>query len=159
MDDFEQRIERDGAEALRSLRAEVDAIDVCDDLPHRIVHPDMVPENAIEVKDRSLVIVDWANAGLGPRLWSLGMTLFAAGARDLRLVEKVISRYVKRSALETREIQRLEGAIYARPLTIHAWEVVHGISTLAETPHAIQFFKRVSAQTAEAARVAFALER
>jgi Ser/Thr protein kinase RdoA (MazF antagonist) len=159
MDRFGQNIATDDAKVFNALRAEINTLDDCDDLPHRFVHPDMVPENAVEVSDRSLVIIDWSNAGRGPRLWSLGMTLFAAGARDLRLVEKVVSRYVRHSSLTPPELDRLEGAIFARPLTIHAWEIVHGISTLAESNVAVRFFKRVSTQTAEAARASFALER
>jgi Ser/Thr protein kinase RdoA (MazF antagonist) len=159
LDDFAPRVRDDDVKAFRSLRARVKGIDVCDDLPHRLVHPDMVPTNAIEVEDRSLVIVDWANAGRGPRLWSLAMTLFAAGARDLRLVEKVISRYVRRSSLTGEELERLENAIMARPLTIHAWEVVHGRTSLEESPATIRYLKAMSAQIAVAARASFALER
>ena len=159
LDDFAPRVRDDDVKAFRSLRARVKGIDVCDDLPHCLVHPDMVPTNAIEVEDRSLVIVDWANAGRGPRLWSLAMTLFAAGARDLRLVEKVISRYVRRSSLTGEELERLENAIMARPLTIHAWEVVHGRTSLEESPATIRYLKAMSAQIAAAARTSFALER
>ena len=105
-------------------------IDTCEDLPHCFVHPDMVPSNAIEVDDGSIAIVDWANAGRGPRLWSIGMSLFAAGVRDARLVEKFVSRYVKWGSLEPEELDRLDGAIRARPLTIHAWEIAHGRTSL-----------------------------
>jgi Ser/Thr protein kinase RdoA (MazF antagonist) len=145
--------------AFKKLTAAVSAIDVCEDLPHCFVHPDMVPLNAIERDDGSLAIVDWANAGRGPRLWSLGMSLFAAGVRDMRLVEKFVSRYVKWSSLQPDELTRLDGAIRARPLTIHAWEVVHGRTALSETAQAIRFFKRTSAEIADAARHSFALRR
>jgi Ser/Thr protein kinase RdoA (MazF antagonist) len=159
MDVFAPRVENEDVKVLKALRKQVDALDVCDDLPHCFVHPDMVPMNALELDDRSLVIVDWTNAGRGPRLWSLGMTLFAAGARDMRLVEKVISRYIKHTSLDPDELERLEGAIYARPLTIHAWEIVRGRKALADTPLTIRFLQRVSAQIADTARAAFALER
>lgn len=159
LDDFAAHLRGDDVKAFRALRTSVNGIDVCDDLPHCLVHPDMVPANAVEVEDRSLVIVDWANAGRGPRLWSLAMTLFAAGARDMRLVEKVVSRYVRRASLTGEELERLEGAIMARPLTIHAWEVAHGRSSLVESPATIRYLKRVSAQIAVAARASFALER
>jgi Ser/Thr protein kinase RdoA (MazF antagonist) len=145
--------------AFKALCAEVTAIDVCEDLPHCFVHPDMVPANAIELDDGSLSIVDWANAGRGPRLWSLGMSLFAAGVRDMRPVDKFVSRYVKWSALQGDELIRLDGAIRARPLTIHAWEVVHGRKTLSETKQTIRFLKRTSLEIADAARYSFTVQR
>jgi len=145
--------------ALTALSAAVSKIDTCEDLPHCFVHPDMVPLNAIEVDDGSIAIVDWANAGRGPRLWSLGMSLFAAGVRDARLIEKFVSRYVKWSALEPEEVVRLEGAIQARPLTIHAWEVVHGRKPLSESAQTIRFLKRTSGEIAAAASDSFALRR
>ena len=57
------------------------------DLPHAFVHPDFVPANAITTPDDHRVIVDWAGAGNGPRLWSLAFLLWAGGVRDLRLVD------------------------------------------------------------------------
>jgi hypothetical protein len=47
----------------------------------------------------------------------------------------------------------------ARPLTIHAWEVVHGRTSLEESPATIRYLKAMSAQIAVAARASFALER
>jgi Ser/Thr protein kinase RdoA (MazF antagonist) len=145
--------------AFKALSSEIAKIDVCEDLPHCFVHPDMVPANAIELDDESLAIVDWANAGRGPRLWSVGMSLFAAGVRDLRSVEKFVSRYVKWCSLQEDELTRLEGAIRARPLTIHAWEVVHGRKPLSDTKQTIRFLKRSSLEIADAARHAFSLQR
>jgi Ser/Thr protein kinase RdoA (MazF antagonist) len=145
--------------AFKALRTEVSKIDACEDLPHCFVHPDMVPSNAIELDDATLAIVDWANAGRGPRLWSLGFSIFAAGVRDARLVEKFVSRYVKWSSLESEELARLEGAIRARPLTIHAWEIIHGRKSLSETLPTIRFFKKASVEIADAARYSFSLQR
>jgi aminoglycoside phosphotransferase (APT) family kinase protein len=145
--------------AFKSLSTAVSNIDTCEDLPHCFVHPDMVPLNAIEQDDGSLAIVDWANAGRGPRLWSLGISLFAAGVHDLRLVEKLVSRYVKWNSVEPDELSRLDGAIRARPLTIHAFEVVHGRTSLGETTQTIRFLKRISAEIADVARTSFSLSR
>jgi Ser/Thr protein kinase RdoA (MazF antagonist) len=142
--------------AFDALVQAVAVLDTCDDLRHCFVHPDMVPLNAIEKGDGSIVIVDWANAGLGPRLWSLGMALFAAGARDLRMVEKFVSRYAKWSSLEADERERLDGAIRARPLTIHAWEVAHGRTPLSETMETLRFLQRTSGEIADAALDVFA---
>lgn len=143
--------------AFVALVKEVSALDTCEDLRHCFVHPDMVPLNAIEKDDGSLAIVDWANAGRGPRLWSLGMALFAAGARDLRLVDKFVSRYARWTSLEPEELSRLDGAIRARPLTIHAWEVAHHRTPLTETMATIRFLRRISVEIADSAVDAFTL--
>jgi aminoglycoside phosphotransferase (APT) family kinase protein len=145
--------------ALKALAKAVSDIDTCEDLPHCFVHPDMVPMNAVEKDDGSIAIVDWTNAGRGPRLWSLGMSLFAAGVRDARLVEKLVSRYVKWSSLEPEELDRLDGAIRARPLTIHAWEIVYGRKPLSESVQTIRFLNKTSAEIAAAARASFAIPR
>ena len=81
------------------------------DLPHAFVHPDFVPANAIPTPDERLVIVDWAGAGRGPRLWSLGFLLWASGARSMRLVDVVVSRYRRHVVLEPEELTRLAWAI------------------------------------------------
>jgi Ser/Thr protein kinase RdoA (MazF antagonist) len=159
LDDHAARVVSTEKSEYKRLTAAVAALDPCEDLPHCFVHPDMVPLNAIELDDGSLAIVDWANAGRGPRLWSLALLLFAAGVRDPRLVEKVVSRYVKRSSLQPEELSRLDAAIRARPLAIHAWEVVYGRTALAETRDTIRFLQRASHEIADAARYAFSLER
>jgi len=108
------------------LRDEVARTDDCDDLPHAFVHPDFVPANAISTAVGKLAIVDWTGAGRGPRLWSIGFLLWAAGARDLQLVEVVVSRYRRSIELEPAELDRLEGAILGRPVTLEAWSVCAG---------------------------------
>jgi aminoglycoside phosphotransferase (APT) family kinase protein len=159
LDDHAALVAPNEKSSYRRLTTAISALDPCEDLPHCFVHPDMVPLNAIELDDGTLAIVDWANAGRGPRLWSLAMLLFAAGVRDVRLVEKVVSRYVKWSSLQPEELTRLDGAIKARPLTIHAWEVVYGRTALAETADTLRFLQRVSREIADAARHSFSLPR
>ena len=109
-----------------ALQDELESADDCADLPQAFVHPDFVPANAIESPDGSLVMVDWAGSGRGPRVWSLGLLLWAAGARDLRLVDAVVSRYRKRIRLEPQELARLDAAIRARPLTLDCWSLCMG---------------------------------
>lgn len=112
--------------ARTTLLAELLDLDDCADLPHALVHPDFVPANAILRPQRGVVIVDWAGAGRGPRLWSLGFLLWTAGARDLSLVAAVMSRYLERVELTAQEWDRLPGAIRARPLTLDCWSTAHG---------------------------------
>jgi Ser/Thr protein kinase RdoA (MazF antagonist) len=96
--------------AQQTLLAELGLLDDCADLPHAIVHPDLVPTNVILRPERGMVVID-----RGPRLWSLGFLLWAAGARDLSLVDAVLSRYREHVRLTADELDRLPGAILARP--------------------------------------------
>jgi aminoglycoside phosphotransferase (APT) family kinase protein len=138
------------------LRDEVAATDDCHDLPHSFVHPDFVSANAIVTADEKLAIVDWAGAGRGPRLWSLGFLLFAAGAANLRLVELVVSRYRRSIELEPRELERLEGAIRGRPVMLEAWSVCAGRRELDDALYRITQAGELAGTIAARAREAFA---
>jgi Ser/Thr protein kinase RdoA (MazF antagonist) len=111
--------------ARATLLRELRELDDGADLPHGIVHPDFVPANAILRPERGMVVVDWLGCGRGPRLWSLGFLLWAAGARDLALVDAVIGGYRQHVQLTPDELARLPDAIRARPLTIDCWAVAH----------------------------------
>ena len=141
-----------GADELRERLAEADD---CADLPHALVHPDFVPANAIAVDD-GLVIVDWTNAGRGPRLWSLGFLLWAAGARERRLVDAVVSRYGRHVRLEPPELARLDGAIRARPLVMDCWSVGMGRRSLRDVRPDLARADRLADEIADRARQAFA---
>jgi aminoglycoside phosphotransferase (APT) family kinase protein len=138
------------------LREAVERADDCDDLPHALVHPDFVPANAIPTPDERLVVVDWTGAGRGPRLWSLGFLLWAAGAVHPRLVELAVSRYRKRISLEPEELARLEGAIGGRPLMLDCWSFCHGRRSLAETVERMDANRELANRIAAQARRAFA---
>jgi Ser/Thr protein kinase RdoA (MazF antagonist) len=120
-----ERAEGDPA-ARQTLDSELCVLDDCSDLPHGVVHPDFVPVNVIRSPDRGPVVVDWAGSGRGPRLWSLGFLLWAAGTRDLNLVDAVLTRYRGQVELTAAELDRLPGAIRARPLTMDCWSAAHG---------------------------------
>jgi Ser/Thr protein kinase RdoA (MazF antagonist) len=138
------------------LRDEIDRIDDCHDLPHAFVHPDFVPANAISTADERLAIVDWTGAGRGPRLWSIGFLLWAAGAGDLRLVDLVVSRYRRAIELEPAELDRLEGAIRGRPVVLEAWSVCAGRRELAAAIERIERADELARSIAICARRAFA---
>jgi aminoglycoside phosphotransferase (APT) family kinase protein len=140
------------------LRDAVERSDDCQELAHALVHPDFVLANAIPTADDRLVIVDWTGAGRGPRLWSLGFLLFAAGARDPRLVELVVSRYRKRISLEPEELERLDGAIGGRPLMLDCWAFCHGRRPLAETVERIDETCELANKIGAQARGAFAAD-
>lgn len=141
------------------LRDEVERADDCHDLPHAFVHPDFVPANAISTAEGSLAIVDWTGAGRGPRLWSIGFLLWAAGARHLRLVELVVSRYRRSIELEPAELDRLEGAIRGRPIMLEIWSVCAGRRELAAAVEGIERANELAKSIAAAARNAFATRR
>ena len=138
------------------LREAVEQADDCDDLPHALVHPDFVPANAIPTSDRRLVIVDWTGAGRGPRLWSLGFLLWAAGARHPRLLDVAIRRYRRRVSLEPEELARLEGAIAGRPLMLDCWSVCHGRLSLTAAVERLDGDRERVRRIAARAREAFA---
>jgi Ser/Thr protein kinase RdoA (MazF antagonist) len=138
------------------LRDEVEQTDDCHDLPHGFVHPDFVPANAISTAEEKLAIVDWTGAGRGPRLWSLGFLLWAAGARNLKLVDLVVSRYRRSIELEPAELDRLSGAIRGRPVMLEAWSVCAGRRELADAVERVDRAGELAREIAAAARRAFA---
>jgi Ser/Thr protein kinase RdoA (MazF antagonist) len=137
------------------LRDEIDRIDDCHDLPHAFVHPDFVPANAISTADEKLAIVDWTGAGRGPRLWSIGFLLWAAGARELRLIDVIVPRYRRSIELEPEELDRLEGAIRGRPVVLEAWSVCAGRRELAAAIDHIERAHELARSIAICARRAF----
>jgi Ser/Thr protein kinase RdoA (MazF antagonist) len=138
------------------LRDEVERTDDCHDLPHSFVHPDFVPANAIATADGKLAIVDWTGSGRGPRLWSLGFLLWAAGASHPRLIDLVVSRYRRSIELEPAELDRLEGAIRGRPVMLETWSVCAGRSELAAAFQRIERTAELARSIATVARRAFA---
>jgi Ser/Thr protein kinase RdoA (MazF antagonist) len=143
---------------LDRLRDEVERADDCHDLPHAFVHPDFVPANAISTAEGRLAIVDWAGSGRGPRLWSLGFLLWAAGARHPRLVDVAVSRYRRSIELEPAELERLEGAIRGRPIMLEIWSVCAGRRELGVAVDGIEHVRRLATSIASRARQAFAAE-
>lgn len=142
-----------GAPELLEAVAELDD---CSDLPHAFVHPDFVPANAIENADGSVTVVDWTGAGRGPRLWSLGFLLFAAGARSPKLVDVVASRYRRHSQPTPEELERLPDAIRARPLLIDCWSVGVGRKPAREAAARLGTRNALAKRIAEQTRSAFA---
>jgi thiamine kinase-like enzyme len=110
----------------------VERSDDCSDLPHAFVHPDFVLANAIPTAEERLVIVDWAGAGRGPRVWAIGFLLWAAGSMHPRLLDLVSSRYRRHVTLEEAELARLDGAIRGRPTMIECWSVCAGRQSVAD---------------------------
>jgi len=156
---LEQAQSRVGLRELARYHELCDAVeqtDACEDLPHAFVHPDFVAANAIPTPDERLVIIDWAGSGRGPRLWSLGFLLWSAGAMSPKLIEPVVSRYRRHVTLEAAELERLEGAIRARPLMLACWSFGTGRQGLGETLARVADANGLAAGIAAQARTAFA---
>jgi Ser/Thr protein kinase RdoA (MazF antagonist) len=133
----------------------VAGLDDAADLPHGFVHPDFVPANAIQVAGGGLVIVDWAGAGRGPRLWSLAYLLWAGGVRDLRLVDAAVSHYREHVQPTPDELQRLAGVLHARALLLGCWSVAAGRRTPAEAAAGLRWARRKAEPIANRAIAGF----
>lgn len=72
---IEHEVPAELADLYAALRTYVGAPTDFDELPRGLVHPDLAPANAFETPDRGLVLVDWAGAGIGPRIGTLGVLL------------------------------------------------------------------------------------
>ncbi|HWG16158.1 MAG TPA: hypothetical protein VG268_23060 [Streptosporangiaceae bacterium] len=99
--------------------------------------------------------VDWTNAGRGPRVWSLGFVLWAAGARDLPLVDAFMSRYRRHVSLTEAELAALPVAIAARPLTMSIWSLAVGRGQVAKAVQDVQAVAQQASVIANSALSAF----
>lgn len=138
---------------LDRLRAAAERADDCHDLPHCIVHPDFVPANAIQ-GEHSPVIVDWAGAGRGPRLWSLGFLLWAAASQSR--LEAVISRYTRRMNLEHRRARSARGRDLGGPVMLDCWSFATGRMPLARAAERVEQAQLDARRIAANARRLFA---
>jgi Ser/Thr protein kinase RdoA (MazF antagonist) len=138
-----------------SLRAEIDALDDCEGLPQSLIHPDFVLANVVVSPDRGMVLVDWAGAGHGARLWSLAWFLFAEGGKDLRRVDLVIAGYRRFVELEPEELARLNAVALVRWVTLKTWEFRMGRKTLAVTVREVASARELAQAVGARARAAY----
>jgi Ser/Thr protein kinase RdoA (MazF antagonist) len=117
--DLDGRVPAERQQVYESLQQLMDRADDCAGLPETFVHPDPVRVNTIAT-GAGPVLVDWTGAGVGPRLASLAVLLHGsgpAGAAD------VIRGYDEYQELTAEELDRLEGALWIRPLWLAAWQL------------------------------------
>jgi Ser/Thr protein kinase RdoA (MazF antagonist) len=153
--DAAHMISDDQRTAYETLCAEVSALDAGDGLPEALTHPDFVLANVIATQD-GMVLVDWAGAGRGPRLWSLAFLLYAEGAKDQRRADVVLAGYRRHVTLTGEELDRLAGIIRARPLVLAVWAVCTGRTTPAQALADAAETKALAAALASRARKALA---
>jgi Ser/Thr protein kinase RdoA (MazF antagonist) len=96
-----------------------------------LIHPDFVLANVVATPG-GMVLVDWAGAGRGPRLWSLAFLLYVEAAKDPRRAGAVLLGYREHVTLEPEELDRLAAVAQARPLILGAWSVCMGQATPTE---------------------------
>jgi Ser/Thr protein kinase RdoA (MazF antagonist) len=142
-----------------ALRAELDTLDDGAGLPQALVHPDFVLANVIASPGQGMVLVDWAGAGRGARLWSLAWLLFAEGAKDLRRIDFIADGYRQHVDLEAEELARLEAVARGRWVILKSWEFCMGQKTLADTTREIAEAHDLAAAVGSRARAAFASTR
>jgi Ser/Thr protein kinase RdoA (MazF antagonist) len=146
----------DGERApFEALCAEVAALDAADGLPEAFTHPDFVLANVVATGDE-MILVDWAGAGRGPRLWSLAFLLYAEGAKDLRRVNVVLAGYRRHVTLTGEELDRLAAVARARPLIFAAWAVCTGRKTPREALAEAADVRTLTESIAATARTALA---
>jgi Ser/Thr protein kinase RdoA (MazF antagonist) len=138
-----------------TLRTEIRALDAADGLPEALTHPDFVLANVVATPD-AMVVVDWAGAGRGPRVWSLAFLLYAEGAKDLRRVDVVLAGYRRHVTLTGEELDRLAAIARARPLVLSAWSVCTGRATPTEAAAHAAEAKTLAETVAARARAALA---
>jgi len=120
-----------------------------------LIHPDFVPANALATAGGGAVMVDWAGAGWGPRLWSLGFLLWAAGRHSPRCVDAAIAGYRLRIEPRPEEVDRLTGAILARPLILDSWSFCTGREPLDAVTGRLASSQADATAIAARARTAF----
>jgi Ser/Thr protein kinase RdoA (MazF antagonist) len=139
--------------AFDALRAEVAELDTAEGLPEGLIHPDFVLANVVATPG-GMVLVDWAGAGRGPRLWSLAFLLYAEAAKDPRRAGAVLLGYREHVTLEAEELDRLGAVARTRPLILSAWSVCMGRITPTEAISAASQTKALTEMIATRIRAA-----
>jgi methyltransferase (TIGR00027 family) len=119
-------------ESLAALRRRVAALDDLRDLPRAFTHPDFVAANAIVAPAGGPVIIDWAGAGVAPRLWAVAFLLWSAGLSGARHVDAAVEGYRRHVSLDPTELDRLEPAVATRPVIFDAWSYATGRRSLVD---------------------------
>jgi methyltransferase (TIGR00027 family) len=148
----EPRVGVEQAALYRRLCDELEQADDCGDLPHALIHPDFAGPNVIDSTEAGPTLVDWAGAGHGPRLWSLGFLLWATGPRH---AGAVASGYRSAATVEPSELDRLEGAVVARPLVFTSWAFCTGRKSLVDVVGGLDAIRARAADVATRARAVF----
>lgn len=109
-----------------TIAEELDALDDGAGLPQGFIHPDFVLRNVVATAAPGMVLVDWAGAGVGPRLWALAFLLWAEASKDPRRAALALRGFRRQVELEPEELTRLAAVMRARPLVFDIWRLHAG---------------------------------
>jgi methyltransferase (TIGR00027 family) len=129
--DARHRVPRGRAADYELLVGALAGLTLAPDLPTALVHPDLVPGNAVQAGNGALTVLDWAGAGRGPRLVSLGCLLWSAAGHGPS-VDAAVRSYRSAVTLQSTELVHLETAMAVRPLVLACWSFATGRWPLAE---------------------------
>jgi Ser/Thr protein kinase RdoA (MazF antagonist) len=114
-----------------SIAAELESLDDGQGLPEAFIHPDFVLANVVATSAPAMVLVDWAGAGVGPRVWPLAFLLWAEAAKDPRRAALALSGFYRLVKLEPEEVSRLGNLMRVRPLIFDLWRLRDGNKSAA----------------------------
>jgi len=118
LDDLDGRVPPKYVPVYESLRALLVNGDDTQGLPETFIHPDPARSNVIATPN-GLVLIDWTGAGRGPRLASLAVLLHSVGPKH---VQDIVAGYRTHCELTAEEVDRIEGALWVRPLWLACWQ-------------------------------------
>ena len=140
-----------GARCDALVRA-VSELDDCRELPKAFIHADPVPRNLIRSADGTVTVVDWAGAGWGPRVLSVGCLLWSAASKGPASVRAAATGYRSVAGrLSPRELELLTGTMKTRPLILACWTFATGRGRLEDV---IRRWQRESRAIEAGARLA-----
>lgn len=116
--DVEDRVPPEHRKTYEALVELLPKGDGCEGLPQSFVHPDAAPSNLLTTA-AGFVLVDWTGAGRGPRLASLAVALMSAGPKH---IADFLSGYQSHVELTNEEVDRVEGALWAKPIWLGCWQ-------------------------------------
>jgi Ser/Thr protein kinase RdoA (MazF antagonist) len=116
--DLDGRVPAKHQETYETLLGLLPKGDGCQGLPESFVHPDPARSNLLSTTN-GYVLVDWTGAGRGPRLASLAVLLASVGPQS---VDDVLAGYLAHVKPEPQEVDRVEGALWIRPLWLACWQ-------------------------------------
>jgi Ser/Thr protein kinase RdoA (MazF antagonist) len=152
-----------------SLREAVGRTDDGRDLPRAFVHPDFHRGNVVASPGSDLVVIDWADAGWGPRVASLAMLLFTAvakqypgdpvGGPDLTRVDPVVNGYRAHVHLDPDELAGLDDALRRPPLVLACFLFCGAVKASGTPPTASPWWPKYDLAEAIAQRARESFER
>jgi hypothetical protein len=130
-DDARHRVPRSERPCFAELTDDLGQLDDYEDLAQAFGHPDLVPGNLIGAADDKKIVIDWTGAGRAPRVLSLGCLLWAA-AKSTSCLRAAAASYGSFVCLDSLEIDRIEKAMWTRPLILACWSFATGRGNLPD---------------------------